>query len=451
MKSVIQPLCLSIIGLLLLGYVLGDKGFAHLGLPPIYVGEVVLLIAVALFLMAPRIQVFFESRAAWALMALCGWCLLRTIPYIETWGSDAFRDASLYGYSAFAFIIAACIIDTRSIERVCVIYGRVITVCIILMPALLRFQSGTVDPAGEDVPLIMLKSGDVAVHLVGALSFQLLGLRTTVMPAGGWVGKVVEWLFWAAVSITLVMVASATRGGFLALLCGLGVVAAFRFSRRSAVAFMAAATLLLTLFWALDIRVEGERRDISTTQIINNAVSMVTFDFDGGGDPATADLTGTARWRLMWWGDVVDYVIFGEYFWTGKGFGINLADDDLYQVDAEGRLRSPHNVHITVLARAGVPGLILWLLFLGAFAAMMIGMAGRMRRRGWTVWQRINLWIFSYWFAAIVNGTFDVYLEGPQGGICFWSITGMGLAVYTLERRALTETLSPEDRSAFPP
>ena len=26
-----------------------------------------------------------------------------------------------------------------------------------------------------------------------------------------------------------------------------------------------------------------------------------------------------------------DYTVFGDYFWTGKGFGINLADDDGFQ------------------------------------------------------------------------------------------------------------------------
>ena len=28
---------------------------------------------------------------------------------------------------------------------------------------------------------------------------------------------------------------------------------------------------------------------------------------------------------------IIDYTVFGDYFWTGKGFGISLADDDGFQ------------------------------------------------------------------------------------------------------------------------
>ena len=73
-------------------------------------------------------------------------------------------------------------------------------------------------------------------------------------------------------------------------------------------------------------------------------------------------LEGTKEFRLRWWSDIINYTINGPYFWTGKGFGINLADDDGFQVYADHSLRAPHNGHIEILARTGVPGLILWIL-----------------------------------------------------------------------------------------
>jgi hypothetical protein len=36
----------------------------------------------------------------------------------------------------------------------------------------------------------------------------------------------------------------------------------------------------------------------------------------------------------------------------------------------------------------------------------------------------------------MVNASFDVYLEGPTGGIWFWVIFGTGLAAPVLYRRA---------------
>ena len=35
--------------------------------------------------------------------------------------------------------------------------------------------------------------------------------------------------------------------------------------------------------------------------------------------------------------------------------------------------------------------------------------------------------LFAYWLAALINMSFDVYLEGPQGGIPFWSVIGLGM------------------------
>jgi len=54
-------------------------------------------------------------------------------------------------------------------------------------------------------------------------------------------------------------------------------------------------------------------------------------------------------------------------------------------------------------------------------------------------WARIHLWILGYWCAFLVNGSFDVFLEGPQGGIWFWSLTGLGIAALETSRRESAE------------
>jgi hypothetical protein len=51
-------------------------------------------------------------------------------------------------------------------------------------------------------------------------------------------------------------------------------------------------------------------------------------------------------------------------------------------------------------------------------------------------------WIFAYWLAALVNASFDVYLEGPQGGIWFWSVIGLGIAAATAIDGLTTEASS---------
>jgi hypothetical protein len=38
-----------------------------------------------------------------------------------------------------------------------------------------------------------------------------------------------------------------------------------------------------------------------------------------------------------------------------------------------------------------------------------------------------------------VNGGFDVFLEGPQGGIWFWSIMGFGMAALITQRTTVVD------------
>ena len=61
------------------------------------------------------------------------------------------------------------------------------------------------------------------------------------------------------------------------------------------------------------------------------------------------------------------------------------------------------------------------------------------RRAGDTATAIVGAWILVYWVAMMVNTSFDPYLEGPQGGIWFWSLFGLGMVVMRLTpKRTLT-------------
>ena len=55
------------------------------------------------------------------------------------------------------------------------------------------------------------------------------------------------------------------------------------------------------------------------------------------------------------------------------------------------------------------------------------------------MWARLNLWTLASWAAFMINASFDVYLEGPQGGILFWSFFGFGMALLEMQRRGAAE------------
>jgi hypothetical protein len=176
------------------------------------------------------------------------------------------------------------------------------------------------------------------------------------------------------------------------------------------------------------IQMPDRDREISVDQLVANVLSI-------GGSTKTGDLDDTKEWRLQWWGDIVDYTINGKYFWTGKGFGISLAEEDgYYDGRQEPTLRSPHSAHLTMLARGGVPGLALWVLVQMSWGCGVLGAYVRSRRMGERRWSDLFMFLLAYWTAFLINASFDVFLEGPMGGIWFWTVYGVGLAAMWLYR-----------------
>jgi O-antigen ligase len=268
----------------------------------------------------------------------------------------------------------------------------------------------------------------MAVHLGAVAVFLVLGLQHTHPPnraRSRW-----DWMWWGLWVPSVVIAASTSRGGFLAVVCAFSVVLAFRpRSRWWKPAIV--TTVLGGAFFMSNVSIDvGLPRKISAQQLVANILSIHDSKQD-------LTLSGTREWRLEWWGDIVNYTVFGKYRWTGKGFGVNLADDDGYQFGNKDYVpnRSPHNVQMTILARAGVPGILLWVALQAAFVLTLVNAYRRARRAGWDWWARVDLWILAYWIAILVNGTFDVYLEGPPGGIWYWCIFGFGIAAVQVQRR----------------
>jgi O-antigen ligase len=140
---------------------------------------------------------------------------------------------------------------------------------------------------------------------------------------------------------------------------------------------------------------------------------------------------------MRWWETIVQYTVHGKYFWAGKGLGINLAADDGFVVGDRPKgppLRSPHNVHLTILARGGVPGLVLWLLLLVSWFVTLALHARAAYRQGEIFWARLFLWLICYVAAVLVDASFDVALEGPMLGIWFWTLFGLGLGTSMVYR-----------------
>ncbi|MBV8780280.1 MAG: O-antigen ligase family protein [Phycisphaerae bacterium] len=403
----------------LFGYAMFGKTFAYTGIAPIFIGEFALVWGLFVLLRVPGWTRLFQVRALWPLFALFLWGIARTVPYISQYGVMALRDATVFGYGVFAIVVVALIQHrperiSRAIRRYASFIPPFLLLVTPLWAVLHRASLGLPNlPWAPDVKLISMKEADVMVHLGGVIAFWIVGFSGPV----SW-----RWLVLMLASVG--MTGLVDRSGMVAYLFAAGLATLLR--PRSIIPWRLLALIVVGVvaLWVTQLHYEipgGKGREISVDQIEENLLSVT------GADMGSESLDSTKEWRVDWWSDIVDYTVHGPYRWTGKGFGINLADDDGYRLDEEGTLRSPHSVHMTFLARAGVPGLLLWIGTQAAFLLGLINGFGRARREGSMVWQSLFIFLACYWGAFLLNASFDVFLEGPMGGIWFWSLYGMGI------------------------
>jgi hypothetical protein len=98
---------------------------------------------------------------------------------------------------------------------------------------------------------------------------------------------------------------------------------------------------------------------------------------------------------------------------------------------------------MTILARGGVPELVLWISALGAWLGVVMRqlMEARRLRDDW--WASAFAFLLIYWTAILVSSSFAVILEGPVMGIWFWTIHGIGLASPILYRHRVAMLQGP--------
>ncbi len=412
----------KLLGIAMLGYAAAGRGFAYLGVPPVFIGELVLVSGLALAVWDGVVLRAFASAPLKVFCLLLAWVLYRTTPYLGLYGVDALRDMMLVGYGLYAVVIVALL--TAKPERLLTLVegyrvfvvvvplgGWIVYLIVRQAPDLLPIW-----PWSLNTHVIELKPGDLQVHLAALTAFFVLGFRKAkpmllvllilsvaigmVGNRGGMVG-----FFLAMVALT-VMKPKTTHFGKLAV---------------TAIVLVAIALLVDTT----GISTSEGSRTLSVEQIWENVASIF-------GKSKSNALNTTTEWRMQWWTEIVDYTFKGPYFWEGKGFGVNLATDDGFRVDEEQSLRSPHNVHLTLLARAGVPGFLTWLVLVGSWYVTILHAWLGARAARQARWMGVYAMCTVYCTAALVNATFDVHLEGPMGGIPFWTFFGVGLAAARL-------------------
>jgi len=424
----------AMLAVALLGYAVMGKGFAYIGVAPLFIGEIMFVLGLAMFLRTGCYIAALVALPNLILLLLLILAVARTLPFIGPYGFDALRDSVLLLYGGFALIVTALLLEKR--ERIADVYRYfqiLASIYVFAAPAAYLAAKGARDliPTwpGTGVPIVYLRAGEIAVHVCGAAVVALVGMRKFSV------------LWTVMLLFTIAMVAAQSRGGALAIVIPIAFAILvsgkiIQFAKVGVIGFA-----VLSAAYVLDVQIAmpagywgGDERPIGARQLVDNFASVVG-ESDG-------QLDNTKQFRLEWWKSIINYTFSGPYFWNGKGFGVNLAIDDDHVVTEDPNappLRSPHNGHFNILARTGVPGFTLWALTIVTWFAMLMKRYINARALREQQWAALFLLLMCYSASIIIDAAFDVALEGPMLGIWYWVIFGIGVGasmIYSAPRPA---------------
>jgi O-antigen ligase len=407
-----------------LGYLVGNRGFAQLHPPnlPLLPAEFALGVALVFGGWRWANRLSFPVRRDALNISILVWIAVSAIrlPFdFRTYGVMAVRDFAMIYYALFFFLAQEWgrePVNRRWLERALTL-GFVLAAPVAL--AFLRWPDWfATHLLVNGVPLIFVK-GDVAAAFIAAATFWLVDRYVRHRRPG--------WLV-AAVATLLALGLSNSRAAVIAFLVGMGWMAALRQWR----ALTTLAALLAVGLLTLGVQAAVTREPVTTTPIYRLYEGLASVvDVTGTRTYQSADLgdkPDNNQFRLVWWRTVIDETRH-DGPWLGLGFGGDLAEEfvQLYYGEAseEFSARSPHNFLLSVFARTGTVGFLLFLAVLAAMARRT-WRAGQIERASPTAARTLPFWLAAW--AIFVSACFGVVLEGPMGAVVFWVVLGLANA-----------------------
>ena len=397
-------------------YVYFNRGIAYT-----YLAELTWLIGFLLIIRNWKNYSFPWDRKVAFLLGFLFISFVYTIVGLTRYGAlDVVRDGFMFNYMLFALVIPVFKDQFEEFKigvfRIYKWLPFVVLAGLLLKTKILNHTSPAIFGG---IPILEYKNGDLAVQL----------LITSLLLLTGNIRYSLRYQFLNAIVVVylFLLVATFNRGGMLAFL--VGMLFFLYYARKNAAlvnikSYIKVVLVLLCLSFPLylltNIKDPVQGRDTGIAQLQKNITSIIVKD------EKTA-LAGNIVWRLAWWSKIVDYTIAGPYFLTGKGLGINLATADGIKME-DNSLRSPHNFHLNVLARFGVPIAVAWISFL------VLVIRG-VRKRDFPLEHLLYVAVF---ISFMVNASFDVALEGPMSAFPCW--TFLGILFYSEMLSSCTKT-----------
>jgi O-Antigen ligase len=419
-----------LLGLLLFGYIVGNRGFAQLmPLPglPLFPAEFGLAVGIGWLAVGSALRRELPWHGDFLNWAILLWLVVGTARVgidLPRHGLFAVRDYAMVYYAAFFFLAQRYAANRRTRTY---LVGTVLIAVAVLLPVYFLFSTYPLyflfRLIVRGIPVIYLK-GDLALTFLAAGSVLLFY----------WTRRQHRlWSWPLAAVMLLVVVASESRaslvGAFVA-------VAWLALGRRWAYPLVQAGIAVIVLTTIATLALSGNvpwaRHQLDRLRDRVASIAAIS-PVNATASQESAYKLDNNRFRLVWWRTVLEQTRDqGPIF--GLGFGYDLAAGFIETYDPamtdDFTARSPHSIVVTTIGRMGAVGLATLLTLV---AAMVLNTWREARRRSPDS-RCLSLWC-SAW-VVFTSACFGVVLEGPMGAVVFWSLLGLASGLSVAERRS---------------
>jgi hypothetical protein len=316
------------------------------------------------------------------------------------------QDAFIFFYPIFIFIIFIFKEEINFIWKILFNIYKILPI-VLFLNFILQYFVPFLDNFSlfGSIPILLYKNGDMGVHLCISSIFMILNINN--------IKKNESYTLLFFIIYDFLILSSYSRSGMLSYLLGLICFYFYTNNLEIKKSFKVLAKyvpflliIIIPLFITLKVKENFQGRVAGIEQISQNFTSIF-------GQTEADNLENNEIWRLLWWTKIIDYSFTTNSFFYGKGLGMSLAQTDDITTDDD--LRSPHNFHLTIMARFGVIVFFIWVYWIILTLKPLFSkkLSPKM------------LAITCILIAFLFNASFDVFLEGPMGAFPFWTFVGL--------------------------
>ncbi len=405
----------AVINCLLVGYLVGNRGFAELTLvKPLYPGEVCLALVLAAMLiryLLSRETPDLSGTLSSLILIYIALGVVRLSMDFSTYKMDALRDSAMVYYSLYFFIGRELALrsDSKRILESCLRFSFILLVPIALIA---RFDQELLFSGA----LSLFFPKDDLLTTFEALAAFVLYTRPKIYPIKG--------LRIALIFLYLVLIVSGLTRASLAGLAVGSILFLFasekKFFAYPLIAIVLGLTALAGTGYAFgNSNTNDPKVFIEKIESMVDVTGTLVPDTDFGQLKAENNNFRRTLWQSFFDETTAVSPVFGR----GFGYDFLARYEDLYRLGEWQGLRSAHNFYVTLYGRMGILGVGLFLLITlqiikdGIRAAIAV-------KAGVLPLADLSFWCGAW--AILVAAVFGVVLEGPVGAIVFWLFLGVG-------------------------